>query len=197
MLPIARLLFYDTVVLHSPAQAQALSLAAPCAPRRAVPPPAVRINNTHGDQRKPRDTQMSTKYRNILSMSESLDSLATLDAVDWASVSHAYGPATDVPDQLRTLASPDITPDELANFYLTFYSNIYHQGSRYSASAAAVPFLIALLNPPATVSRERILGLLVNLAVGHPRILLDGFDVFGPRERLVQVQAPGWVEEQQ
>jgi hypothetical protein len=41
MLPIARPLFYDTVVLHSPAQAQAFSLAAPCAPRCAVPPPAL------------------------------------------------------------------------------------------------------------------------------------------------------------
>lgn len=33
--------------------------------------------------------------------------LEGLDAVEWGKYEHAYGPAVDVPDQLRALASDD------------------------------------------------------------------------------------------
>ena len=34
--------------------------------------------------------------------------LENLDRIDWGKLSHAYGPATDVPDQLLALASPGL-----------------------------------------------------------------------------------------
>ncbi|KAJ7228391.1 hypothetical protein GGX14DRAFT_538664 [Mycena pura] len=128
---------------------------------------------------------------------EESNPLVGLDAVDWSSLKHAYGPATDVPDTLRRLASPSLTEDDLRSIYYDLYGNIYHQGSRYSASVAAVPFLIALLDASATVCRERILQLLVRLAISNPDSMMRGFDISGLRERTVSVQAPTFAEDLQ
>lgn len=65
--------------------------------------------------------------------------LAELDAQPWASRTHAYGSADDVPDCLRALAGDD---DAVAEEALSeLYGSILHQGSVYEASAKAVPFL--------------------------------------------------------
>jgi hypothetical protein len=69
--------------------------------------------------------------------------LDDLDKVDWTSVSHAYGLATDVPDTLRKLTSPD---DEILDEALEhLFSSIWHQDTVYSATAFAVTFLVQLL----------------------------------------------------
>ncbi|WP_326669056.1 HEAT repeat domain-containing protein [Streptomyces sp. NBC_01257] len=65
-----------------------------------------------------------------------------IDAIDWASLEHAYGPADDVPALLRAAASPDAEArgeavDEL-------FSSLCHQGSVYSATAPAVRFVARL-----------------------------------------------------
>ncbi|WP_398866056.1 hypothetical protein [Streptomyces stephensoniae] len=65
--------------------------------------------------------------------------LADLDARPWASRTHAYGSAEDVPDCLRALAGDDDAAAEEARNEL--YGSILHQGSVYEASAEAVPFL--------------------------------------------------------
>ncbi|MFD8106371.1 hypothetical protein [Streptomyces microflavus] len=65
--------------------------------------------------------------------------LAELDAQPWASYSHAYGSAEDVPGFLRALAGDDDAAAEEAQSEL--YVSILHQGSVYEASAKAVPFL--------------------------------------------------------
>ncbi|MFH8479535.1 HEAT repeat domain-containing protein [Streptomyces sp. NPDC018055] len=65
--------------------------------------------------------------------------LAELDAQPWASYTHAYGSAEDVPDCLRALAGADDEAAEEAQSEL--YGSILHQGSVYEASAKAVPFL--------------------------------------------------------
>ncbi|MGA5472853.1 hypothetical protein ACPCUK_29265 [Streptomyces arboris] len=65
--------------------------------------------------------------------------LAELDAQPWASDSHAYGSAADVPVHLRALAGDDDAAAEEAQSEL--YGSILHQGSVYEASAKAVPFL--------------------------------------------------------
>ncbi len=70
--------------------------------------------------------------------------LEGLELIDWAKLEHAYGPAVDTPGVIRALASTD--PDVRHNAMHELYSTIYHQGSFYSATAAAVPFLIELLN---------------------------------------------------
>jgi hypothetical protein len=91
--------------------------------------------------------------------------LERLDEVDWASLTHAYGPAADVPDQLRALASADAGTREHALREL--YGNIFHQGTRYEASSEAVPFLVELAGSPDVAARDEIIALLVALAVGY------------------------------
>jgi tetratricopeptide (TPR) repeat protein len=90
------------------------------------------------------------------------EALAGLDDVDWRTLRHAYGPAADVPGQLRALLSPDAHIRGRALRHL--YSNIWHQGSVYEATALAVPFLIKLLAYPWTPDRTGILYLLAAIA---------------------------------
>jgi hypothetical protein len=63
--------------------------------------------------------------------------------VDWSSVDHAYGPATELPGLLRQPRSPeepdrDKVVDQIHNL-------VIYQGTVYPAGAAIVPYLIALL----------------------------------------------------
>jgi hypothetical protein len=67
--------------------------------------------------------------------------LETLDDVDWHELKHAYGPAEDTPAQLRKLLSVNAAEREEAFDTLSY--SIYHQGSAYPATAAAVPVLNA------------------------------------------------------
>ncbi|WP_436776614.1 HEAT repeat domain-containing protein [Yinghuangia sp. YIM S09857] len=96
-------------------------------------------------------------------MKQSDDLLAGLDDIDWAALGHAYGSAEDVPGQLRGVCGPDEEARESA--FRSLFSNIFHQGSRYSASPYAVPFLtrIAATGPPG--ARGDALLLLTRLAV--------------------------------
>jgi tetratricopeptide (TPR) repeat protein len=91
-----------------------------------------------------------------------LQVLAGLDEVPWRTLQHAYGPATDVPGQLRALLSPDEHVRERAMHHLC--GNIWHQGSVYKATAYAVPFLITLLAYARTPDKPAILQLLAALA---------------------------------
>ncbi|MFD5322899.1 HEAT repeat domain-containing protein [Streptomyces sp. NPDC127092] len=62
-----------------------------------------------------------------------------LDAHPWASSSHAYGSAEDIPDLLRALTDTDAAASDAALSEL--YGSVLHQGTVYAASAEAVPFL--------------------------------------------------------
>ena len=72
--------------------------------------------------------------------------LEGLDTIDWSSLTHAYGPATDVPELLRSLLSEDAEVRMQACADL--HEKIWHQGHVYSASSAAIPFLFELLTSP-------------------------------------------------
>jgi hypothetical protein len=87
--------------------------------------------------------------------------LEGLDDVPWGKFQHAYGPAEDVPDLLRRLASGD------AEALSDLYGNIWHQGTVYEATAHAVPFLIALASAPQVPERHEILAYLGCLALGN------------------------------
>ena len=63
---------------------------------------------------------------------------AGLDDIDWHQLEHAYGPADDVPGWLRSLASQENESNALTHLSLS----LCHQGTVYSASAFAVPYLI-------------------------------------------------------
>lgn len=98
--------------------------------------------------------------------------LAGLDDVDWAELEHAYGTAEDVPDLLRALASE--SADERDGALHQLYGNIFHQGSRYEASAHAVPFLAALAADPRVRERAGIVYLLGAIAIGYDESHLPG-----------------------
>jgi hypothetical protein len=88
--------------------------------------------------------------------------LKGLDEIHWAALSHAYGPATDVPQWLRSLRSPDPEVREWAREYW----NIVHSGTRYAATAPAVPFLVELALAPDTPDRHWLVSLLTYVAIG-------------------------------
>lgn len=90
--------------------------------------------------------------------------LENLDKIDWSNLGHAYGPADDVPDLLRSLASDD--EDERSNAIYELHGNIWHQGTVYQATAHAVPFLLELLESPKVEGKDEILVLLADLARG-------------------------------
>ncbi|MBV6699377.1 HEAT repeat domain-containing protein [Kitasatospora aureofaciens] len=96
-------------------------------------------------------------------MSAPDDLLDGLDDIDWPALGHAYGSAGDVPDDLRAVCGPDGTARGKAFERLS--GTIFHQGTRYSASPYAVPFLvrIAAAGPPS--ARVGALWLLTRLAV--------------------------------
>src|SRR5690349_20464965 len=110
--------------------------------------------------------------------------LAGLSHVAWAELEHAYGSAADVPHLIRALASPD--PQERENARWGLYGNIFHQGTRYQASAYAVPFLLELLADPAMPDRVDILTLVTLLAIGYDESWLpDGFPIASYRQHAV------------
>ncbi|MFN0029499.1 MAG: HEAT repeat domain-containing protein [Acidimicrobiales bacterium] len=101
--------------------------------------------------------------------------LEGLPSVDWEAVHHAYGPAVDVPDDLRALISTDAFVRRGAIHRL--YGSIFHQGTRWRASRLAVPFLIELAVNPEVPERVAIIKLIGHLAVGyHEAFLWAGLD---------------------
>ncbi|MCU7727567.1 hypothetical protein ODJ79_27940 [Actinoplanes sp. KI2] len=81
---------------------------------------------------------------------------------DWSALSHAYGPATDLPGLLRALRSPE--QQRRAGAAEQFRARALHQGSLYPAAAAAVPYLIELLAddsaPDRTLGHELLAAIL-------------------------------------
>ncbi|WP_149259427.1 HEAT repeat domain-containing protein [Actinomadura sp. K4S16] len=114
--------------------------------------------------------------------------LAGLDGIDWAGLDHAYGSAEDVPDLLRALSSPD--EDERDAALGELFTNIFHQGRRYGAAAAAVPFLLALASHPGTPDRTGPLYLTAALAIGYDAAHLpSGVDIRAWREEAARLRA--------
>lgn len=124
--------------------------------------------------------------------------LEGLNEVDWAELGHACGRANDVPGQITALCSPDEAAREDA--LMSLFGNIFHQGTRYSASPFAVPFLarIALGGPRAV--REGVLSLLTVLAIDwHDEYdLPQGIDIKAWRAaaaKLSMDEALAWYDE--
>ena len=100
--------------------------------------------------------------------------LAGLDDIDWSALSHAYGSAEDVPELLRRLAAAgseahsddSAEDDEAANeaeeVIGDLWATICHQGSVYTATIAAVPFLAGMA--AAGIETTAVLYLLGSIA---------------------------------
>ncbi|MHA1230817.1 MAG: hypothetical protein ACTSRP_11635 [Candidatus Helarchaeota archaeon] len=102
--------------------------------------------------------------------------LENLDKINWAEYGHAYGSATDVPDCIRGLASKDKEVREKALWKL--YGNIYHQGTLYSATLPAIPFLFELLESSEVENKDKIVEYLITLAINSDsNYLPSGIDI--------------------
>lgn len=100
------------------------------------------------------------------------DPLAGLDDVPWAELRSAHNRATDVPDNLRRLLRPWGRHDGL------WAMSIFHQGTRYEATAYAVPFLAKLALRADVPQREEIVDFFPALAVGFDdEHLPHGYDI--------------------
>jgi hypothetical protein len=103
--------------------------------------------------------------------------LAGLDDVGWDRLSHAYGPASDVPDLLRELTG---SREQQEHALFELHGNIWHQGTVYEATAHAVPFLARLALSEQPPLRDELLDLLADIANGssyldvHQDLLPDG-----------------------
>jgi HEAT repeat protein len=116
------------------------------------------------------------------------DVLAGLDEIDWAELEHAYGSADDVPGLIRVLASTE--PDERERARRTLYGNIFHQGSRYEATAYAVPFLARLAADPRVPQRDGIVRMLALMAIGYDEAYLHAsLNIAGWRAQVEQARA--------
>ncbi|MFK0149747.1 HEAT repeat domain-containing protein [Streptomyces griseus] len=84
-----------------------------------------------------------------------------IDEVDWASMEHAYGPADDVPELLRGLASQD--PAEREAALDGMYGAVHHQGDVYACTLACIPFLFELAVDPGVQDRGSVVELLTSI----------------------------------
>ncbi len=106
-----------------------------------------------------------------------------LDDIDWETLIHAYGPASDIPDDLRALLSPD--EKTATNALWRLFGNIHHQGTVYMATPPAIPFLTesALALPP-----DRAAGVvdLLSAMLDYAADLMieDGLTVAAFREKM-------------
>jgi hypothetical protein len=92
--------------------------------------------------------------------------LETLDAVEWAKLTHAGGSAHDVPAMIRQLLSDKASVRERALDDRGLWGTLCHQDSVWEATAPAVPFLLELVQEPSVRDRGKILDLLSDFAMG-------------------------------
>ncbi|MCZ2343506.1 MAG: hypothetical protein LC104_17190, partial [Bacteroidales bacterium] len=91
--------------------------------------------------------------------------LTGLGDVDWCAVTHAHGPATDVPALLRAAVSDD--PDHRDFAWDLLFETVWHQGTVYPASATVVPFLYQLLEADEVPDRSMAALMCASIADGH------------------------------
>lgn len=101
--------------------------------------------------RRPQQTQGVCNDQNV----REPDMLAGVDNIPWQDLRHAYGPADNVPALLRALA---LGSDEADDPLDPLCGSICHQGSVYSATPYAVPFLAR--SAAAGIRVVSVLGLL-------------------------------------
>lgn len=84
------------------------------------------------------------------------------DDIGWASMTHAYGDASDVPRLLRGLASADPAQRDIALDGM--YGAVHHQGDVYDSTVACLPFLFALVADASVADRGALVELLCSVA---------------------------------
>jgi hypothetical protein len=90
--------------------------------------------------------------------------LETLNSVPWSELEHAYGEASEVPDLIRALASPE--QEEYESAIGRLWYTVIHQGTVYSSTAYVVPFFCELLEAPEVQNKAELLYYLATIAHG-------------------------------
>lgn len=88
--------------------------------------------------------------------------LIGLSQVDWASVSHAHGPATDFAPLLRAAVGDN--PDDRQFAFQLLFETVWHQGTVWEATAHTVPFLYRALEADETPDKWALAHLLATIA---------------------------------
>ena len=78
---------------------------------------------------------------------------------NWASLSHAYGAATDTPELLAKLRT-----DEWQDAISDLYGSILHQGTIYTATIPAIPELVTIAQDPTAPARAWAAHLVADFA---------------------------------
>ncbi|SFJ78941.1 HEAT repeat domain-containing protein [Thermoflavimicrobium dichotomicum] len=91
--------------------------------------------------------------------------LENLNQIDWERLTHAYGSAKDIPQQIFKLTSKDekiwwSSFGKLSNYIL------YRDKYIFEATSYTVPFLIELVKKEQTLNREHLLELLAGISNG-------------------------------
>jgi hypothetical protein len=98
------------------------------------------------------------------------DFVEALGRVAWADVSHAYGPATDVPElMLQALRGGSWTDEAITELW----GSICHQGTVYSATTASMPFVGYLARDRNLSEEQRYQFLFLLFACGRGRGYLE------------------------
>lgn len=78
--------------------------------------------------------------------------MLALDSPRWSELTHAYGVALDTPDLLRRLRGLPAAEGQSEPWF-SLWSSLAHQGDVYTASFAAVPYVVeALASAPDSAS---------------------------------------------
>lgn len=85
-----------------------------------------------------------------------------LNEVDWNSLTHAYGNASDIPELLTHLAE-ETDPDLWRSAYRKLATDLSHQGAVYPAAVAAIPFINQILSSTSVDKTQQLLCLLAFL----------------------------------
>jgi hypothetical protein len=87
-------------------------------------------------------TQLAIGVRSGIDKHVVTEMVQAIRAVDWDTLVHAYGPATDVADQLIAAAVGDERTREAA--WWNLWGNIHHQGTIYESTVPAAPIIARL-----------------------------------------------------
>jgi hypothetical protein len=84
-----------------------------------------------------------------------------LDEVPWAQMTHAYGPADEIPSLVLDLIDPDPAKRETA--LDGFYGAVHHQGDVYECTLAVLPFLVRLVQVVEWPGRGPVIALIASI----------------------------------
>ena len=98
-------------------------------------------------------------------MTGSTEPLNGLDSIPWETLECAYGEGWRVPAILRRLAAD--APEDVEHGWEEINEQIlWHQGTVYPATAAAVPFIVRIAALPKVHRRPRLISYLAQLSLG-------------------------------